>query len=58
MVATYPKGSKVPDAMLKIGYSLVSMNEPEKARAALQSLLVKYPKSPAAAKARERLGRL
>jgi len=57
MVATYPNGNKVPDAMLKIGYSLVNMNEPEKARTALQALLVKYPKSPAAAKAREKLGR-
>ncbi len=57
VVKKYPKGKKVPDAMLKIGYTLFAMREPVKAKAALAELVEKYPDSPAAAKARERLGR-
>ncbi len=53
----YPQGAKVPDAMLKIGYTLISLNEPDKARAALETLIEKYPRSPAATQARERLSR-
>ena len=51
----HPAGAKVPDAMLKIGFSLVSLNEPDRARTALDALIEKYPLSSAAAKARERL---
>ena len=58
VVTVYQQSAKVPDAMLKIGYSLISFNEPTKARAALQTLIDKYPKSQAAVKAREKLARL
>jgi TolA-binding protein len=51
----YPTGKKVPDSMLKTGYTLFAMKEPEKARAVLESLIEKYPDSTAAAKASERL---
>ena len=57
VMSGYPKGNKVPDAMLKAGYTLISMNESVRAKATLKALVEKYPKSPAAAKARERLGR-
>jgi TolA-binding protein len=57
VITLYPKGSKIPDAMLKIGFSYISMNEPAKAKSALQALVDKYPNSPAAVKARERLNR-
>ncbi len=57
VVKNYPKGHKVPDAMLKIGYTYFNMNEPAKARSILQKLVDEYPVSPAAAKAKERLGR-
>ena len=57
VVNNYPKGNKVPDAMLKIGYTHFNMNEPAKARSVLQTLVDEYPVSPAAAKAKERLGR-
>ncbi|RII26239.1 MAG: tol-pal system protein YbgF [Geobacter sp.] len=57
VVKNYPKGNKVPDAMLKIGYTYFNMNEPAKARSILQTLVDEYPVSPAAAKAKERLGR-
>ena len=47
----------MPDSLLKIGYSDISMNEPGKAKAILLSLIDKYPNSQAAVKARERLNR-
>lgn len=58
VISSFPNGNKVPDAMLKVGFTLISMNEPVKAKEELQSLVEKYPKSQAAAKARERLLRL
>ncbi|WP_243370586.1 tol-pal system protein YbgF [Geotalea sp. SG265] len=58
VTTTFPNGNKVPDAMLKIGYTLMGMNEPAKAKESLQALVEKYPKSQAAAKAREKLVRL
>jgi len=53
----YPKGKKVPDAMLKVAFSQMSLNDQPSARATLQKLIDTYPKSPAAAKARERMNR-
>lgn len=57
VISGYPGGSKVPDAMLKAGYTLYALKQPDSARAMLDNLVSKYPGSPAAAKARERLGR-
>ena len=57
VVKNYPQGAKVPDALLKIGFTFISLNEPDKARATLESLIAKYPRTPAAAKAQERLSR-
>ncbi len=51
----YPRGNKVPDAMLKTGYTLFAMKQSEKATAMLESLISKYPDSPAAFKAKEKL---
>ena len=51
----WPRHSKAADALLKIGYSHGALKQPEKARAAFELLLKKYPGSPAAIKARERL---
>lgn len=56
VVEDYPTGKKVPDAMLKIGYTQFAMKEPDKARATLAALVERFPESPAATKARERLG--
>jgi tol-pal system protein YbgF len=53
----YPKGKKVPDAMLKVAFSQMSLNDQPSARTTLQKLIDTYPKSPAAAKARERMNR-
>jgi tol-pal system protein YbgF len=55
--ARYPHGKKIPDAMLKVGYSLISIDQRDKARAVLEELVKQYPQSQASAKARERLGR-
>lgn len=57
VIDKYPNGNKVADAMLKVAFSHISMNEPDKAKLVLESLVRKFPKSPAAAKARERLNR-
>ena len=57
VVKNYPGGTKVPDAMLKVAFTLISLNEPEKGKDALRALIEKYPRSQAAAKARERLAR-
>lgn len=57
VLAKYANGNKVPDAMLKIGFTLVAMNDLAKGREMLHSLVEKYPNSQAAVKARERLNR-
>lgn len=57
VIDNHPKGNKVADAMLKVAFSHISMNEPDKAKLVLEALIQKFPKSPAAAKARERLNR-
>jgi TolA-binding protein len=43
--------------MLKVAFSQMSLNDQPSARATLHKLIDTYPKSPAAAKARERLNR-
>jgi len=54
VISTYPQGNKVPDAMLKAGYTLYALKQNESASAMLESLIKRFPESPAAAKARER----
>ncbi|MCP3944936.1 MAG: tol-pal system protein YbgF [Desulfobacteraceae bacterium] len=55
LVKTYPKGKKVPDALLKTGYSYLSMDDTNRAHHYLKAVLIKYPFSPAAEKAQEKL---
>lgn len=57
VISNYPKGNKVPDAMLKAGYTLFALKQNDSAAAMLESLMKKFPDSPAAAKAAERLGK-
>jgi tol-pal system protein YbgF len=57
VLSQYPKGKKVPDAMLKVAFSQLSLNDPASAKATMLKLIETYPKSPAAAKAKERLNR-
>ncbi len=55
LVKTYPKAEKVPDALLKTGYSYLSMDDTNRAHHYLKLVLTKYPFSPAAEKAQEKL---
>ena len=53
----YPKSEKVPDALLKAGYSYLALDDSNRAHHYLKKVLKKYPFSPAAEKAQEKLGR-
>ncbi|MFH2092870.1 MAG: tol-pal system protein YbgF [Pseudomonadota bacterium] len=52
----YPTSEKVPDAILKAGYSYLSLDDTNRAHHFLTKVLKKYPFSPAAEKAQEKLG--
>ncbi|MBF0101909.1 MAG: tol-pal system protein YbgF [Desulfobacterales bacterium] len=43
VIEHYPERNKVPDAMLKIAFSYLSLNDPENAHKYLKELLIKYP---------------
>lgn len=51
----YPKGDKVPAAMLKIAYSQLQLDDRTAARATMRDLIRKFPKSDEAAQARSKL---
>ncbi len=55
LVKTYPKAEKVPDAMLKTGYAYLSMDDVNRASHFLKQVIKKYPFSPAAEKAQDKL---
>jgi len=54
----FPKGNKAPDAMLKAAYSYQELNDKGKADETLSALLVRYPDSEAAIKAKSALARV
>ncbi len=54
-IETYPRGNKVPDALLKVGYCYQALGQTEKARAVLEQVVSLYPKSEPAALASSRL---
>lgn len=55
LVAKYPKAEKVPDALLKTGYAYLSQDDVNRASHFLKKVIKKYPFSPAAEKAQEKL---
>ncbi len=55
VLQNYPKGDKVPAAMLKKGYSLLEGKNTDAGVRELRLLLQKYPSSDAAQLARDRL---
>ena len=55
LIAAYPAAEKVPDALLKTGYSYLSMDDINRAHHYLKLVLKKYPFSPAADKAQKKL---
>ena len=54
----YPTSAKVPDAMLKLGYTYYELKQFNQARTMLQELRKQYPKSTAFRLAGKRLDRM
>jgi TolA-binding protein len=55
VIEVYPRGNKVPDALLKVGYCYQAMGQGEKAQVVLEQVVTRYPKSEPAALAAKRL---
>ncbi|WP_320040818.1 tol-pal system protein YbgF [uncultured Desulfobacter sp.] len=55
LVQTYPKGQKVPDALLKTGYAYMSIDNVSQANHYFKQVITRYPFSPAADKAQKKL---
>jgi TolA-binding protein len=51
----YPQSDKVPAALLKQGFAFAELGEKVNARLVLQEVVEKYPQSPEAARAKQRL---
>jgi len=58
VVASFPDSSKVPDAMLKIGYTFYELKSWDQARQTLGTLVERFPKTTAAQLADNRLHRM
>lgn len=54
-IETYPRGNKVPDALLKVGYCYQALGQADKSRAVLEQVVNLYPKTEPAALAAKRL---
>ncbi len=57
LVDTYPQSDKVPTALLKAGLSYMQSGKEDVGRAYLERVIQEYPRSEAARKAKDRLGR-
>jgi tol-pal system protein YbgF len=57
VVKTWPENAKAPDALLNIGSSQAELGDSAAARETLRALVKKYPSSPAAEQAKQRLAR-
>ena len=55
LIATWPDDAKAPDAMTGIANAQEALGDRRSAQKTLEALLVKYPQSPAAASAKQRL---
>ena len=58
VVDKFPGGEKAPDAMLKQGFAFQALNDKKNARILYELLQSKYPRSPAAERARQKLNEL
>lgn len=58
LMSDHPKSPKLPDAMLKTGYSYYELGEWAKARANLNQVIARYPGTPAAKSAEQRLAKM
>jgi tol-pal system protein YbgF len=52
---TYPKGDKVPAALLKLGFAFAELGDKVDARLILQELIDRYPQSEEVQKAKQKL---
>ena len=55
LVTTWPEDSKAPDALAAIAKAQEDLGDRRSAQKTLEVLLIKYPQSPAAASARQRI---
>jgi tol-pal system protein YbgF len=55
VVDKYPRGNKVPDALLKVGYCYLALGQTERSRAVLEQVVSLYPKTEPAVTAARRL---
>jgi tol-pal system protein YbgF len=58
VVQRWPTGNKAPDALLKLGFSLIALGDVDKGQKALRELPATYPHTEAARLAAERLAQL
>lgn len=58
VVERWPTGNKAPDALLKLGYSLLQLGDAGKGRGVLQQVVTHYPNTEAARLADRRLSEL
>jgi tol-pal system protein YbgF len=58
VVENYPRGDKVPAALFKTGVSQARLKQEDEAKKSFRLLIQRYPKSPEASLAKERLGQL
>jgi TolA-binding protein len=58
VVTRYPRGNKVPDALLKLGYCQLQLGLRDAARKTLARVVADYPKSNPAALASAKLTEL
>jgi len=58
VITKYPKGAKVPDALLKLGYIAIEQNQPDQAREYLNRIVNDYPNTQAALLAERKLATL
>ncbi|MEO6078719.1 MAG: tol-pal system protein YbgF [Steroidobacteraceae bacterium] len=58
VISNWPNSRKVPDALLKLGYTQEQQNKLPAARLTLQQVIARYPDSDAAKVASERLAKL
>ncbi len=55
VIAEHPRGNKVPDALLKVGFCHLALGQPAQAREAFERVLARFPNSRPATLAAERM---
>jgi tol-pal system protein YbgF len=58
VVNNYPSSPKVPDALLKVGFTYHELGDRSRARETLNQVVTRYPNTDTAKKAEERLGKM